>query len=170
MKSTIELLAAVVVLSCFISACDRPPIRTDAAPTRDSAIMTAKEVRGVTPYAEIQNEPAARLIVDPPLPNRLAQGVVLIQWRAENVHIAPVFGKGALDVSPRVGHLHIQVDDLPWWWADPGNINTIDMAGLPPGRHKVKISLMNANHELFPGQSRIVSFTIPERSGSSHSH
>jgi hypothetical protein len=62
-----------------------------------------------------------------------------IQWRAENVHIVPVFGKGALNASPRVGHLHIHVDDLPWWWADANDINTIDMAGLPPGPHKVSI-------------------------------
>jgi hypothetical protein len=31
----------------------------------------------------------------------------------ENVHIVPVFGKGALNASPRLGHLHVQVDDLP---------------------------------------------------------
>jgi hypothetical protein len=67
------------------------------------------------------------------------------------VHIGPVFGKGALDVSPRLGRLHVQVDDLPWWWADPSNVNTIDMAGMPPGPHKVKISLVNVNHEVFPG-------------------
>jgi hypothetical protein len=25
--------------------------------------------------------------------------------------VVPVFGKGALDVSPRIGHVHITVDD-----------------------------------------------------------
>jgi Family of unknown function (DUF6130) len=29
-----------------------------------------------------------------------------------------VFGEAALKVSPRLGHLHITVDDLPWLWAD----------------------------------------------------
>jgi hypothetical protein len=29
-----------------------------------------------------------------------------------------VFGAGALQASPRIGHLHVIVDDLPWWWAD----------------------------------------------------
>jgi hypothetical protein len=95
---------------------------------------------------------------------------VWIQWRAENVHIVPVFGKGALNVSPRVGHLHLQVDDLPWWWADASNINTVDIAGMPPGPHKVKISLVNSNHEVFPGQSKTVTFTIPEGAGAAHSH
>ena len=129
---------------------------------------SAKEVRGASPYIEIDNEPAPKLIVDPPLPNLLAQGVVWIPWRVENLRVVPVFGKGALNVSPRAGHLHIHVDDLPWWWADASDINTIDLAGMPPGPHKIKIDLVNANHEVFPGQSQTVTFTIP--AGASHSH
>ena len=142
--------------------------RTDVHP----ATQSAKEIRGATPYAEIDNEPPPKLIVDPPLPDLLAHtpSVVWIQWRAENVHIVPVFGKGALNVSPRVGHLHIHVDDLPWWWADASDINTIDLAGLPPGPHKVRIELVNANHEVFPGQSKTVTFTIPKRASHSNSH
>jgi Family of unknown function (DUF6130) len=143
---------------------DRSPGRLDTIAHPQSA----KEVRGATPYAEIKNEPAPKLIVDPPLPDLLAQGVVWIQWRVENVHIVPVFGKGALNVSPRVGHLHIHVDDLPWLWADASDINTIDLAGMPPGPHEIRIELVNANHEVFPGQSKTVTFTIPD--GASHSH
>src|SRR5215468_836467 len=62
--------------------------------------QSAKEVRGASPYAAIENEPAPKLIVDPPLPEALAQGVVWIQYRVENVHIVPVFGTGALNVCP----------------------------------------------------------------------
>jgi len=116
---------------------------------------------GATPYIEIKNEPPAKLIVDPPLPEGLPKGLVWIQYRAENVRIGPVLSEGALKVSPRVGHLHITVDDLPWLWADTGNSNTIDIFGLPPGPHKVKIDLVDANHNLFPGQSKVVSFTMP---------
>jgi hypothetical protein len=170
MKYLIKLLVAVATAGSIVTACNNISTRTAAASAPQGAAKSAKEVRGVTPYAEIRNEAAPILIVDPPLPNLLAQGVVWIQWRAENVHIAPVFGKGALTVSPRVGHLHVQVDDLPWWWADPGDVNTIDMAGMPPGRHKVKISLVDANHQVFPGQSQVVTFTIPKGSGASHSH
>ena len=75
-------------------------------------------------------------------------------------------GKGALN-APRVGHLHVHVDDLPWWWADASDINTIDVAGLPPGPHKVRIELADSDHEIFPGQSKTVTFTIPK--GVSHS-
>jgi hypothetical protein len=106
--------------------------------------------------------------VDPPLPNLLAKGVVWTQWRVENVRILPVFGKGALNVSPRVGHLHIHVDDLPWWWADGSDKNTIDMAGMPPGEHKLLIELVKADHQVFPGQAKTVTFTVP--GPVSHSH
>jgi len=122
--------------------------------------QSAKEIRGATPYAEIENEPPPKLIVDPPLANLLARGVVWIQWRVENMRILPVFGKGALSASPRIGHLHIRVDDLPWWWADASNINTIDLAGMPPGSHKIQVELVDANHEVFPGQSKTVTFTV----------
>jgi hypothetical protein len=135
-----------------------------------TAAPSAKEVRGASPYLEIKNEPAPKLIVDPPLPDLLDQGVVWIQWRVENVHIVPVFGKGAVNASPRVGHLHVHVDDLPWWWADASDINTIDLAGMPPGPHKILIELVNANHEVFPGQSKTVTFTVPKGASRTHSH
>ena len=99
--------------------------------------------------------------MDPALPGPLAQGVFWAQYRVENLRIVPVFGAGAVQASPRVGHLHIIVDDLPWWWADASDNNTVDIAGLPPGQHKVKIELVDANHNVFPGQSRTVTFTVP---------
>jgi len=134
-----------------------------------ASAQSAKDVRGASPYIEIKNEPAAKLIVDAPLPDLLDQGIVWIQWRAENVHIVPVFGKGALGASPRVGHLHIRVDDVPWLWADASDINTIDLAGMPAGPHKIQIDLVNANHEVFPGQSKTVAFTVPKGASRSHS-
>lgn len=129
---------------------------------------TAREVRGPTPYAAIQNEPPPKLIVDNPLQDLLDKGVVWIQYRTENVRIVPVFGKAALDVSPQVGHLHIRVDDLPWLWADASDLNTVDIAGMPPGEHKVLIELADANHQVFPGQSKTVKFTVLATASASH--
>ena len=123
--------------------------------------QSAREVRGVSPYLAIENEPAPELTVDPPLAGPLAQGVVQIQYRAENVRIVPVFGAGALRVSPRVGHLHITVDDLPWHWADASDNNTIDIAGLPAGQHKVLIELVDPTHHVFTGQTKTMTFTVP---------
>ena len=156
MKRIGLLLFAAAMVAAVVAARAQTSTRTDVQHSPQSA----KEVRGASPYIEIKNEPAPKLIVDPPLPDLLDQGVVWIQWRAENVNIVPVFGKGALNVSPRVGHLHVHVDDLPWWWADASNINTIDLAGMPPGPHKIVVELVNANHEVFPGQSRTVTFTV----------
>ena len=137
--------------------------------------QSASEIRGASPYVAIENEPAPKLIVDPPLPDQLARGIVQIQYRVENVHITPVFGTGALNVSPRVGHLHITVDDLPWHWADASDSNTVDLVGLPPGQHKVLIELVNPAHQVFTGPdgtstaaAKTVTFTIPETASLKH--
>jgi Family of unknown function (DUF6130) len=144
-----------------------PLIKTLAAVVAGTVLATtafaqsAREIRGASPYDTIENEPAPKLIVDPPLPGPLAQGIFQAQYRVQNVRILPVFGPGALNASPRLGHLHINVDDLPWLWADASDNNTVDIAGLPPGEHKVKIELVDANHNVFPGQSVTVTFTVP---------
>lgn len=140
------IISLVAMLVGVAAASAQTSIRTDA----EGAPRSAKEVRGASPYVEIKNEPAPKLIVDPPLPEGLALGIVWIQYRVENMRIVPVFGEGAAKVSPRVGHLHITVDDLPWWWADASDNNTIDIAGLPVGQHKIRIELVNANHQIVP--------------------
>jgi hypothetical protein len=132
-----------------------------------ASAQTAREVRGASPYEQIENEPAPRLVVDPPLPGPLAQGIFQAQYRVENLRIVQVFGPGARNASPRVGHLHITVDDLPWWWADASDNNTVDIAGLPPGQHKVKIELVDPDHNVFPGQVVTLTFTVPGRDSTS---
>ena len=137
--------------------------------TATTFAQSAQEVRGRTPFIPIGKEPPAQLIVDPPNPQALAAvGVVLIQYRAENVHIVPAFGPAALSIFPRVGHLHVNVDDLPWHWADASDTGTIDIKDLPPGQHKVVIDLVDGNHQLFPGQSKTVTFTVPGTAPYSH--
>ena len=130
----------------------------------------AREIRGASPYVPIENEPAPKLIVDPPIAEGLPLGIFWAQYRVENLRIVPVFGPAARQVSPRVGHLHVIVDDLPWWWADASDNNTVDIANLPPGRHKVKIQLVDPNHSVFPGQEVTLAFTIPDyKSAKAHS-
>jgi hypothetical protein len=163
MKHIAVLLVAVAMTAAAVAARGQTSTRNDVK----SAPQSAKEVRGASPYLEIKNEPP--LIVDAPLPDLLDRGVVWIQWRAEHVNIVPVFGKGALNASPRVRHLHVHMDDLPWLWADASNINTIDLAGVPPGPHKILVELVDANHEVFPGQTKTVTFTVGQ-GGGSHPH
>ena len=122
--------------------------------------QTARQVLGpaaVVPLAEPQ--PAAKIIVDPPLAGPLARGQVFIQYRAENLRIVPVFGPNALEVSPRIGHVHVIVDDAPWHWADASGEPLI-LVGLPAGPRKVRIILANANHQ--PLDQAIVEFVVPE--------
>ena len=106
-------------------------------------------------------EPAAKIVIDPPLSEPLAsRGVVVIQYCAENMRMAPVFGQGALTVSPRVGHVHVTVDDSPWHWADASG-NPIILRGLPPGRHTVLIELVDPNHQ--PVDKGAVTFDVPKK-------
>src|ERR1035437_3963156 len=94
--------------------------------------QSARDIRGPSPLVAIENEAPAKLIVDPPLPEPLASGRVFIQYRTENLRVMPVFGKGALAVSPRIGHIHITVDDTPWHFVDASG-ETIILVGLVPG-------------------------------------
>jgi hypothetical protein len=130
--------------------------------------QTAREAlgpAGVVPLTEPQ--PPAKIIVDPPLAEPLAHGQVFIQYRAENLRIVPVFGPNALDVSPRIGHIHVTVDDAPWHWADASGEPLI-LVGLPAGPHKVQIILANANHQ--PLDRATVEFVVPETDATKSRH
>ena len=106
-------------------------------------------------------EPPAKIFIDPPLAEPLAsRGVAIIQYCAENLHLVPVFGPNALAVSPRVGHIHVRVDDASWVWADASGQPVILM-GLPPGPHKVLIELEGANHHTL--DKGLVTFVVPEK-------
>ena len=121
--------------------------------------QTARDIRGPTPLREIENEAPPKLIVDQPLAEPLAEGRVYIQYRAENMRIVPVFGSGALDVSPRVGHVHITVDGAPWHFVDASG-ETIIVVGLLPGPHKVLIELAGPTHKVVDRHE--VRFVIPQ--------
>jgi Family of unknown function (DUF6130) len=120
--------------------------------------QTAREVRGPTALLAIQNEAPPRLIVDEPLAEPLAAGRVFIQYRAQNMRIVPVFGTGALQVSPRIGHVHITVDGASWHFVDASG-ETIILVGLSPGPHKVLIELADPTHKVVDRQE--ISFVVP---------
>jgi hypothetical protein len=109
-----------------------------------------------------ENEPPPKIFIDPPLAEPLARGVAVIQYCAENLHIVPVFGAKALQVTPRVGHLHVRVDDASWVWAEASG-NPIILMGLAPGPHRVSIELVNANHQTLDKAE--VTFVISKKDG-----
>jgi len=124
--------------------------------------QSAKDACGPIPVIPLAGEePPAKLITYPPLAEPLAsRGVAIIQYCAQNLHLVPVFGANALAVSPRVGHLHVTVDDSSWVWADASG-NPIILMGLLPGPHRVLIELADANHRILDRSS--VTFVVPDR-------
>jgi hypothetical protein len=124
--------------------------------------QSAKETCGPTPVIPLTSkEPPAKIITYPPLAEPLAsRGVAIIQYCTQNLHLVPVFGPNALAVSPRIGHLHVTVDDASWVWADASS-NPIILMGLPPGPHKVLIELADANHHIL--DQSLVAFVVPEK-------
>jgi hypothetical protein len=74
------------------------------------------------------NEPAPRLIVEPPLREQLAKGVVFIPYRVENLRILPVGGAAARNLSrglaistspsttcPGSGRITATATPSSWW-------------------------------------------------------
>jgi hypothetical protein len=127
-------------------------------PATCSLAETAAEALGPAAVVPLQSQPPAKLVVDPPLPGPLAKGYVFIQYRAENLRIVPVFGPNALDVSPRIGHIHVVVDGAPWHWADASG-DPLILVGLPVGSHKVRFILADANHQ--PLDQADIDFVVP---------
>lgn len=136
-----------------------PAVAERTMVSRDLSEASARDIRGPSPLIAIDNEAPPRLIVDPPLPGPLAQGRVFIQYRTEHLRVMPVFGKGALEVSPRVGHLHITVDDAPWHFVDASG-ETLIVVGLKPGPHQVRFELADPIHRVITTET--VKFDVPD--------
>ncbi len=72
----------------------------------------------------------------------------------------PVFGKTAGEVSPRLGHLHVTVDDWKGTWAHT-NEDPIILVGLTPGTHKVLLEVADPTHKILASATE--SFKVPEK-------
>jgi hypothetical protein len=105
------------------------------------------------------SQQAARLIVAPPHAEALARGLIVLQYRADNLRTLPVFGAAALNVTPRVGHGHVTIDDQPWHWVDTSG--ELIVQGLTPGPHRVLIELADPVHRVI--DSVTTRFQIPDR-------
>ena len=136
----------------------RAPLLIACLVAGSAAAQSAREIRGAAAVEPLQNEPPAKIVVDPPLAEPLSYGRIVIQYRTENLHIAPVFGPAALAVSPRIGHIHVSVDDAAWVWAELSG-EPIILNGLLPGSHKILLQLESANHQLL--DQAAVKFTVP---------
>ena len=126
---------------------------------RARSTSNASDVLGASPLVAIENEKPPVLVVDQPLPGPLAHGKVFIQYRTENLRLLPVFGSAAKNVSPRIGHVHITVDDLPWHFVDACG-QTVILVGLSPGPHKVLFEMADPDHHVIASQT--IAFIIPD--------
>ena len=152
LKHARSLLSVSVLLLCAMTAAAQRP--TDKC--RPASVIP------------LANEPPAKIFIDPPLAGPLAsRGVAIIHYCAENLRFVPVFGPNAVTVSPRVGHLHVSVDDASWVWMDASG-NPIILMGLSPGPHKVLIELEDANHHTL--DQGTVKFVVPEKTAAEKHH
>jgi hypothetical protein len=134
--------------------------KTLAAIAFGAALATSASAQNVTSLVvPVEAEPAAKLFVGAPLPGPLTKGVAYIPYRVENLRIMAIGGVAATSVSPRVGHLHITIDDLPWQWADYGQSNTIILVNLPRGEHKLLVEAVDPEGRVLVAQT--VKFTMP---------
>ncbi|MFJ8917526.1 DUF6130 family protein [Amycolatopsis sp. NPDC102389] len=148
-------LTAAVLLTAACSAAPPAP----AAPAPPGAAAAGWSPAPVVP---LPSQPPPSLVVDAPLPEQLAMGLVVLRYRAENLRIVPVYGPAALDVSPRIGHIHVTVDDAAWHWAD-GSGEPLIIQSLPAGPHKVWIGLADPTHKIL--DEKTVNFVVPVHSG-----
>jgi hypothetical protein len=127
--------------------------------TNKATAQSAKDIRGVSPLITVENEAPPKLIVDPPLPEPLAAGRVFIQYRTENLRVLPVFGEGALTVSPRLGHIYITVDDASRHFVVP--VERRSFWGAPCWTSQGSIELADPTHTIMTSET--VRFTVPSR-------
>jgi hypothetical protein len=117
------------------------------------------------PQAVPADDPAPRLIVEAPGAEQLARGLVFLRYRTENLRIVALFGPEAERVRPRIGHLHVTVDDAPWHWADVSGEPLIIQA-LPAGKHRILVELADPTHKVI--DSVTVDVVVPARPGAHH--
>jgi hypothetical protein len=101
----------------------------------------------------------AHLFVDAPIAPLLARGAVVIPFHTDNLTVAAVFGPDGLAVSPRIGHLHVTLDDAAWHWVHAG-ADPLVIQGLTPGAHTVRVDLADPTHKVV--DTKFVTFMVPE--------
>lgn len=154
--STAALILLVVNGQVLSSAGAAPAVAAAADPVPAAPEGHASHASS----AAGSKQPPPRIIVEPPKPEPLARGVAILQFRTENLQVVPVFGPAAAAVSPRIGHLHVTLDDTPWHWVHTSR-DPIIVAPLPAGPHSITIELADANHA--PLAREVVKFEVPQR-------
>lgn len=158
-------IAALGVALCTTAFAQTASAQTALQAASAQAAQDADRPPAILPLA---SEPAPRLIPYAPLAEPLARGVVIVQFRTEHFRVMPVFGKTAVELSPRIGHLHVTVDDGPGTWAHTSG-DPIIVVGLAPGPHRLRLELADPGHGIVATQ--IVAVTVPDvKASAPHRH
>ena len=81
-QNYLQPLNARVIIACLVAS----------SAASSAAAQTAREVRGAAAVEPLQNEPPAKIVIDPPLTKPLSHGRAVIQYRTENLHMVPLLG------------------------------------------------------------------------------
>jgi predicted outer membrane protein len=150
-------VAGLIVLTTgFGKALPRADGKDPAGPAQ-----AAREALGPVAVAPPVQVPPAKFVVELPKPELLERGVAIFPFLTENLRIVPVFGPAAATASPRIGHLHVTLDDAPWHWGHTSG-DPVIVADLPPGPHKVLLELPDANHNVLAKE--VVKFEVSRAS------
>lgn len=108
----------------------------------------------------LTDQPAPHLSVDAPLAEPLAIGRVVIRYRAQTLGVLPVFGSQALPLSPRIGHIPVTIDGVPWP-SGGGERCAADHPGMGRGCACILIERADPTYRVIDRYS--VRFVIPKR-------
>ncbi|MEK6423004.1 MAG: DUF6130 family protein [Burkholderia gladioli] len=126
------------------------------------ANQPAAAVASTASTADIPATSQPHLTLYPPRADVLKDGYVYLAFRVDNLRILPLYtdihGEAATTLTPRIGHLHVFVDDSTWSWIHARN-DAIYFGALPPGPHRVRVELVDASHAVI--ETKTVHFAVP---------
>ncbi|AUG52532.1 DUF6130 family protein [Thalassospira marina] len=117
-----------------------------------------------TTSSQHMEEAAPKLTVLAPDRETLKSGYVYLPFHVENMNIQPIYaefaGEAATTLRPKIGHLHVMVDNAGWKWIH-ASTDPLYFGQLSPGPHQIELELVDAAHAVIEVQT--IDITVPER-------
>ncbi|MFT4053797.1 MAG: DUF6130 family protein [Novosphingobium sp.] len=96
------------------------------------------------------------LTLSAPCAEALQDRQVYIAFRVDNMAVIPLYteinGDTVTTLTPKIGHLHVTVDDAGYSWIHASN-DPIYFGPVTPGTHTVRVDLVDAAHETLQTQT-----------------
>ncbi|MGY2374018.1 DUF6130 family protein [Pseudomonas sp. SDO524_S393] len=126
-----------------------------------SPAYAAEHAHAAAPTVATQagSEAIPRLTLLPVRADVLKDGYVYLPFHVDNMTLLPLYteihGEAATSLKPKIGHLHVMVDNNGWNWIHALN-DPIYFGPLKPGAHQVRIELVDAAHTVIEVQTATV--------------